>query len=591
MLRKMFFIGILTLAFFLSSYPIVVNAEVVGANSQIPELNPFCWKKKDCIDVRRGFVQGSPTDDELARDGFVSNASVAPCNSGTGDDQWGRCLPAGVSKTEIDFGGKSTFANIGIFILSMYNYLVTVASIVAVIMIIVAGLQWVTSGGNSEAISSAKHRIGGAVVGLFIAYMSYFILNTINPNLVNFRIPQVWLVRPQNLIPQYCSDIPNYSNLKYAYLFDADKEDSPLPPLEQISYKTIKEHSNNLCCGCVFLPDVGGTAKCLGDFCAQGENNTNRVCVRDSVNVNPFNCYEGDLSIHLSFNADITDSLKRSAEDLPLVGLLTSKAMDDDWLYFGTVVRAVCKRTSDGALFLANGGEGVNWDKAKRIDTLKEKKIDDYYEYQEIYKGLSDPVGVNKNFDCSGYTSSQLSTFATPQPQIGTVVGYFIRYELAAKEAWVKKYSSVITGAKIGAVAGWLLPIPGIGAITGGGIGAGIGWVVDLFNGPPRPNLNVGYQNGQAIFGAYANSKLRADKPVWEQLAAIKNLDSYIPIDRLRQPGGLRLEVSVNLRDLGVMMLYRGSVPKNEPDIILPADTFKDSRHIQDQEVEHGHNI
>ena len=196
MLKKTVIIVVVLFTFLISS---PARSAPTSTESQIADINPYCWHRRDCYIIRRTFLTGNPTDAELEK-GFVSDLSTAPCNGGTGDDQWGRCLPAGVTKTEISFGGKTEFANIGEFIILMYKYLVTIASIVAVVVIIIAGMQWVTSGGNSEAISSAKKRIGGAIIGLFIAYMSYFVLNTINPALVNLHLPQVWVVRPVALL-------------------------------------------------------------------------------------------------------------------------------------------------------------------------------------------------------------------------------------------------------------------------------------------------------------------------------------------------------------------------------------------------------
>ena len=96
----------------------------VDASSQIPALNPFCWKRKDCWQVRSYYLSGisslsSPSEQDKKKldEGFVSNSSAAPCTGGEGENQWGRCLPAGVTKTEINFGGKSEFSNVGDFIL------------------------------------------------------------------------------------------------------------------------------------------------------------------------------------------------------------------------------------------------------------------------------------------------------------------------------------------------------------------------------------------------------------------------------------------------------------------------------------------
>ncbi len=85
------------------------------------------------------------------------------------------------------------------YIAAVYKYAVAIASILAVVMIIVAGFQWTASGGSPDAITSAKKRIVNAVTGLVIALGSYTLLYTINPELVQFRALQITYVQPKNL--------------------------------------------------------------------------------------------------------------------------------------------------------------------------------------------------------------------------------------------------------------------------------------------------------------------------------------------------------------------------------------------------------
>lgn len=158
-----------------------------------PDTNPLCWKEEDCAKARAAFhnevwLELTPEQQKQEEGGFVKD----PATCG---DTMGRCLPAGLTETEISFGGNKKFSSIGDFITKNYQYAIGVAGILAAMMLVVAGFQWVTSGGNSEAITSAKKRIGGSIVGLFIAYMSYFILTTVNPATVNLRLPQTWMVR------------------------------------------------------------------------------------------------------------------------------------------------------------------------------------------------------------------------------------------------------------------------------------------------------------------------------------------------------------------------------------------------------------
>ncbi|MCR4280443.1 MAG: hypothetical protein NUV82_03405, partial [Candidatus Komeilibacteria bacterium] len=47
--------------------------------------------------------------------------------------------------------------------------------IIFMIFIIVAGIQWMTAGGNSESIKKAKDRLVNAVIGLVIITAAYSI--------------------------------------------------------------------------------------------------------------------------------------------------------------------------------------------------------------------------------------------------------------------------------------------------------------------------------------------------------------------------------------------------------------------------------
>lgn len=75
----------------------------------------------------------------------------------------------------------------GQYIAAVYRYAVVAAGVIAIIIIIIAGVRWTLSAGSSDAIASAKKYIVGGVTGLVIAVGSYTLLYTINPNLVEFK--------------------------------------------------------------------------------------------------------------------------------------------------------------------------------------------------------------------------------------------------------------------------------------------------------------------------------------------------------------------------------------------------------------------
>ena len=59
---------------------------------------------------------------------------------------------------------------------AVINILTVVVGIVAVIMIIINGLRFVTSGGDSNKVSSAKNGILWAVIGIAVVALAQFIV-------------------------------------------------------------------------------------------------------------------------------------------------------------------------------------------------------------------------------------------------------------------------------------------------------------------------------------------------------------------------------------------------------------------------------
>jgi hypothetical protein len=74
-------------------------------------------------------------------------------------------------------GGQSGGDDIGKLVTKIVNVLLIVLGVIAVIMIIIGGIRYTTSNGDSSQIKSAKDTVLYAVVGLVIAIMAYAIVN------------------------------------------------------------------------------------------------------------------------------------------------------------------------------------------------------------------------------------------------------------------------------------------------------------------------------------------------------------------------------------------------------------------------------
>lgn len=77
------------------------------------------------------------------------------------------------------------------YLTALFNFAIAVAAVLAVIMIVIGGLQYIGAAGNTSVIEDAKDRIYWAVVGLILALGSWMILFTINPKLLELKLENI----------------------------------------------------------------------------------------------------------------------------------------------------------------------------------------------------------------------------------------------------------------------------------------------------------------------------------------------------------------------------------------------------------------
>ena len=94
-------------------------------------------------------------------------------------------------KPEAIPGGEQTFkaggdpgAIIFGYFAAIYSWAVPAIGVIAVVMIMIAGFQWMIAGGNATKVSAAKTRMTNSIAGLILVIGAYWMLNFINPALV-----------------------------------------------------------------------------------------------------------------------------------------------------------------------------------------------------------------------------------------------------------------------------------------------------------------------------------------------------------------------------------------------------------------------
>src|SRR3989344_1177347 len=71
----------------------------------------------------------------------------------------------------------------------LYEWGFGIAGVSVFIVLIAAGIQYLTSAGNASKMGEAMSRIKSAILGLILLLASVLILNTINPQLTTLRMP------------------------------------------------------------------------------------------------------------------------------------------------------------------------------------------------------------------------------------------------------------------------------------------------------------------------------------------------------------------------------------------------------------------
>jgi len=99
-------------------------------------------------------------------------------------------------KTENIFPKDGSTKPIAEYIRVIYKYAIGIIGILAAVVLMVGGVLWIVAGGNATQIGEAKAWIGASLTGLVLALMSYLILATVNPALVDLKTTAVKKVAP-----------------------------------------------------------------------------------------------------------------------------------------------------------------------------------------------------------------------------------------------------------------------------------------------------------------------------------------------------------------------------------------------------------
>lgn len=129
------------------------------------------------------------------------------------------------------------------YIAAGYKWMIGAAVTIAIVMIMIGGLQWTLSGGSilgtggkANTASAAKKRISNAVTGLVLLLSTYMILAIVNPNLIRLQFPELETIPFVSLPNETGTSLEDYEWLEATAVGDGGAGWNDVPMYNQISY-------------------------------------------------------------------------------------------------------------------------------------------------------------------------------------------------------------------------------------------------------------------------------------------------------------------------------------------------------------------
>lgn len=85
-------------------------------------------------------------------------------------------LQEGAEAARCDGCPENLFGDSGVF-KQITNTILYIVGIIAVVMLIIGGIKYVISGGDSKKVTDAKNTVLYAIIGLIIAFLAFAIVN------------------------------------------------------------------------------------------------------------------------------------------------------------------------------------------------------------------------------------------------------------------------------------------------------------------------------------------------------------------------------------------------------------------------------
>lgn len=131
-----------------------------------------------------------------------------------------------------EFGGQKAIPYLPNYVKYIYYAVIGISGVVALVVLIGAGTNYLMSAGNPEKMKNARDEIKAAILGLIILFASYLIVNIINPEIAILRLSPI-----ESFLPEMVSGV--YLCTNDVRVQEAWNKNIALNATEEDDYQTL----------------------------------------------------------------------------------------------------------------------------------------------------------------------------------------------------------------------------------------------------------------------------------------------------------------------------------------------------------------
>lgn len=317
------------------------KAGTTGGNASTEQfVNALCFTIDQC----------SSSDYGGSSSAFIPDSS---CPTGQG-----KCLaPEPTITLSSPVLGVTSVTGFPRYVVLMFQYMLSIVVIAAAVMFVYGGFKYIV-GSSAGDLGGAKETMTNAVIGLFLSFAAYTLLNTLNPALTNYSKLNIYLINKLEFSTlEWCSDYKLKSGKQFADAGD------PAGSTPYSTYTAPFPVTPDLTlCGKSYYPEGYNGKTCKGQACTEkGE-----VCVACDKGGCPVGATVISACVKAAIAGSISVSDGRTPSDLYLIAVCNGIDPPKD---SATVAAAVPKYK---AMQLSTGTSGSSFKYAGSISDLNE---------------------------------------------------------------------------------------------------------------------------------------------------------------------------------------------------------------------------